>query len=385
VSGSTLGTRAWVGVAVLVGGLYVAIGLLWSAMAPSSVGSDALIIRGAAARFLDGEPVYIDPTGLRFVQGGPELFYGPPALVVAAVPLALVPSDLVRHLAFPISWLGIGLGLAILIASVRLRAREAAALAVGTMLSYGVFGATTLGAPSVGVFVLLVVGWWGLEGRAGWLCGLAIGTASAMRIYPAAMLLPLVVARRFDVVAVAVATIAAWWFAALVIVGPDVTQTFAGLLATMSASDGGSSNTSLAAIAHQFGAPDSLAIAVHVLAVIAGLSLLIVGGRLTGAGIDRAARLTGWGLASAGMLLVCPVVWDHYLTALLVLVVGILAITRQPLVGLLPIGFLPASIAGGLAMAWLPAVGVVALRRRTRPAEAEPIVSPTGSTSLTVS
>ena len=190
-------TRAWIGLAVLIGGLYIAMGLLWSAMAPPSVGSDVLIIRAAADRFLGGMPVYMDPAATHFVAGGPDLFYGPPSLVLATVPLALLPADLVRHLAFPLSWLGTGIGLATLAASVRLRGSEAGALAIGTMLSYAVFGATTLGAPSVGVFLLLVVGWWGLERRAGWISGLAIGTAAAMRIYPAAMLLPLVAARRF--------------------------------------------------------------------------------------------------------------------------------------------------------------------------------------------
>jgi alpha-1,2-mannosyltransferase len=188
-----------------------------------------------------------------------------------------------------------------------------------------------------------------------------IGTAAALRIYPIVLLLPLAAAGRWRVLGVAIATAAGWVALGVVVAGPDATRTFIELLVTLQGVDAGSS--SLAA--------DGPA---RVVAVVAGLALLVGGGWAVRSADGAIDELLAWALALGGMLLVTPVVWDHYTTTLLPLVVAIVAATGLPALGLLSAAMLPASLSGGYILAWLPLIGVLAAaRRRARAAQVESV------------
>jgi hypothetical protein len=102
-------------------------------------------------------------------------------------------------------------------------------------------------------------------------------------------------------------------------------------------------------------------------AVAMGVALLILAGRWIARPADPARLTTDWGLALAGMLLVAPIAWDHYLTALLPLVVGVVAESAVPAFGLLGAGLTNAAWGSGAMLFVLPVIAlVVRLRGRGR-------------------
>jgi alpha-1,2-mannosyltransferase len=346
----------WLGLLVVVGAAYAVVGVLWVAAQPPSLGFDLLLVRSAGERLLQGEPIYVDPAGLSFLDPGPEDFYGPPALAVLGVPLSLLPAELVRLAAFPGSLAVFAAGLAALGASVVLGRDAIAGVFIGAMVSFAVFWGATLGASSVWLFGLLAFAIVALGRGSEVAAGVLIGTAAALRIYPVVLLLPLAVAGRWRAVLAAIATIVAWGAVGILVAGVDATRTFVELLVELQGTDAESSSIALTGTA-------------RVGSLVAGVILLAWGG-WRARGDERRDALVGWGLALGGMLLVTPVVWDHYTTALLPLVVAVVSLTGFPVAGVLSIGMLPAAQAGGLIMFWLPIVAVVVDRWAARRAEA---------------
>lgn len=342
----------WLVVLAVAGGVYVMMGTLWVASQPASLGFDALLVRSAGERLVAGDPIYVDPSGASFVDPGPDDFYGPPALAVVGAVLTLIPEEAVRLASFPVSWLVFGIGLAALARLVELRRDQVAGVFLGAMAAFAVFWGATLGASSVWLFGLLAGAIVALGRRSDVVGGILIGTAAALRIYPVVLLVPLVAAGRWRAVAAAVAAIGGWTVLGLLAAGPGATQTFVSLLVSLQGVEAGSSNI----------APEDPA---RYAAVVGGLALLAWSGLRARRADDAPDEVLAWGLGLGGMLLVTPVVWDHYTTALLPLVVAIVAVTGWPVAGLLSVAMLPASLAAGYVVVWMPLIGILlALRKR---------------------
>ena len=197
---------------------------------------------------------------------------------------------------------------------------------VGLAASYAVFLTVTLTATSVLALGLLTGAW--LLRRRELAAGALIGTAAALRLYPGAMLLALLVAGRRRTVVAGVAAAGAWTLAGFVLAGPSASLTFAGL-------------------AMHLASPSSIAPArwLGPLAQVIGVGLLILSGLRLRRDPDD---LIAYGLACAGMLWVSPLVWDHYVLALLPLVVGLAM--RWPAWGLASAAMLPAGLVGGFVL-----------------------------------
>jgi alpha-1,2-mannosyltransferase len=344
---------SWLAVLVVAGGLYLSIAGFWVASRPASLGFDILLLRSAGERLLAGEPIYVDPTGASFVDPGPADFYGPPALAVAAIVLTPIPEDLVRFGSFPVSWVLVGLSLSALSARTGLRASQIAAVFIGAMAAFAVFWGATLGASSVWLLALLAGAFFALSRGSDVAAGVLIGTAAALRIYPVVLLVPLGIAGRWRAAGAAVGTFAGWGILGVVVAGPDATRTFIVLLQSLQGVEAGSSNVALEGLA-------------RVVSVVGGIALLVWAGLRMRRPQVPSEEALAWGLAFGGMLLVTPVVWDHYTTALLPLVVAIVALTGWPGAGLLSAAMLPASLQAGYVIVWLPIVGIIVALRLSR-------------------
>jgi alpha-1,2-mannosyltransferase len=338
----------WLAVLAVAAGLYLMLAILWVGSQPDSLGFDILLVRSAGERLLAGQPIYPDPGAASFLDPGPDDFYGPPALAVAAALIAQVPSPLVRAGAFPISWLVFIVGLGALVSSARLGHEQAAGVFIGAMLAFAVFWGATLGASSVWLFGLLAGAIVALTKRWDVAAGLLVGTAAALRIYPIVLLVPLLIAGRWRAAGATVAAALAWIAVGLIAAGPEATRTFLELLAALGGVEAGSSNIALGG-------------ALRLVSISGGIALLVGAGLLARRAESAGVEVLVWGLALGGMLLVTPVVWDHYTTALLPLVVAIVALTGLPVAGLLAVAMLPASVAGGLVIVWLPLLAAAVL------------------------
>lgn len=370
-----------VGTALVVGSVVAAV-IGWIVVRPPSLGYDMLILRSAAERLVSGLPLYLDPTAERFVPGSVELYYGPPAFAVASLPLTLFDEATVRLIAMPLS-LGLVLAaLALLVRTVpgRVSPNGVLTLITGTLLSFAVLWGSTLGAASIVVLFLAAVAWAGLERRTTWgslIAALALGTAIAFRLYPAVLLVPLVLGGRWRTAIASLAVVVGWTVIGILVVGLTQTLDYLDVARALAALGAPMGSISPAALASTAGWSPLAVQVVRLGSLALGVLLLVVGGLLLGGsragrvrhGLDpsefESAELVGWGLALAGMLLVTPVLWDHYLTALLPLSVGLTALTRRAIFGLVPVAFLPGSL-GGIALVAVPILGLVAVGRRLR-------------------
>ena len=334
-------------------GVYVAVSLLWVAAGTSSLGSDIALLRSAGARLLAGQPVYPDPSGGSFATVDPTSFYGPPALAVVSTPLTLIDEAVLRRAAFPVSWLVFAAGLAILATTAGLRRDQVAAVFIGAIGCFAIFGGATLGASSVWLFGLLAGAVVALANKRDPLAGVLIGTTAALRVYPVVLLLMLAAAGRWRALAASLGALAGWIVIGVLVGGPDQTAQYLRLLVGLSGAEGGTSDLAFHGV-------------LRLVSVGAGIGLLAWSGRLLLAATTPASITLAFGLGCAGMLLTAPVVWDHYLTALLPLVVGITATLGVAWPGLLSVGFTTAALAGAYAIVWAPIVGVIAVLRERR-------------------
>lgn len=336
-----------------VAGLYLAVSALWVVDQTESLGADIVLLRSAGERLLAGEAIYPDPSGGAFATVDPTSFYGPPALAVLSVPLTLLSDGALRLLAFPVSWTVFAAGLAVMSIVAGLRRNQIAAIFVGAIGCFAIFGGATLGASSVWLFGLLAGAAYAIARDRNTLAGVLLGTAAALRVYPVVLLVTLAVAGRWRALVVALAAVVGWGVIGLIVAGPDQTGQYIQLLLGLSGVEGGTSDLAFHGL-------------LRVASIATGGALIVWSGRLIAAAETPAARVLAFGLACAGMLLTAPVVWDHYLTALLPLVVGVAATLGAAWPGLLSVGFTTAALAGAYAIVWAPIVGVVAVMRSRR-------------------
>jgi glycosyl transferase family 87 len=330
------------------------------------LGYDLELLGRAATRLLDGNPVYLDLTGVAFYPGNLDLYYGPPAYLIPWLTLAHVPDVVLQRLAYPLGLVQIGAAITLLVWHERrsLRPSQLAAVTIGTLGCWVVYAGVSLGASSTLTLLLIALTWFFLRRGADARAGMVLGAIIAWRVYPAAFVLPLLISRRWRAAAWAVASSAAWTVAGWVLVGQQAWQ-YPGLLLHLNGLDipGTASPASLAAF---LGAGGGIVTAIRIASIAIGIGLLAAGGVVMRSA-QRGLPLVGWGLAAAGCLLLPGVIWDHYLTLLLVLSVGLVVATAGELPGLLPIGIWSATLGGGLALLWMPAIAAVGLRRRAAP------------------
>lgn len=406
--GSPPGWRAHLGSARRFG-LAAILGMWLCVVVVSVVGGagsvDLLQLQAVARRLAAGAPLYLDLSGARFIPGSVDLFYGPPALAVASLPLTWFDAETVRRFT-------VALGLAMVLGSVVAivggplrrpgwhrnafgfdRWPNAAAAVAGALLSYAVLRAVTLGATSTLLLLLLAITWLGLARRSDTLVSLALGSAIAFRIYPAALILPLVLAGRWRGAGGALACAVSWWLLGAFAAGPNATSQYLGLLVALSGVVVGAGNAAPGGALVALGVAEPLLAVEHVVVLATGAALLVLGGFALGhpdpgaavarvppwrspagwawsrfaaiGSSGRDVRLLGWGLAIAGMLLASPIVWDHYLTALLILTAGMAAVSSRAAWHLAAILFVPGS-AAAVALVGLPMVGSLMLLSRLR-------------------
>ena len=341
----------------------------------NDIGLDITLIVDAARRVLAGQAMYTDPTAAQFGPTYPH-YYGPPALAALYAPLAPLPDFLIVRVAFWAAFALAGFGVwALLRSSDRPQPRRyLAAILTGIALCYVVLGGAMLGNPSMLILPLLALAFVGFERRSDWLVAFGIGTAMALRLYPVAMLIPLLIAGRYRAAAASIGVALVWVLIGILFAGLPVTLDYIDVaIAINSVADPHtiSTNGSLTAVAWRLGASESVVQVVRIASIAGGLALLVIGG-LWLRRQDHSDRLIGFGLAVAGNLLLLGTTWDHYYVPLLIIVVGVVLATRQPIFGLAAMGLISAQLGGGLAMVWLPILGIAAvlLASRRRPAVA---------------
>jgi hypothetical protein len=335
---------------------------LWFA---SNIGWDLSLILQAARDALAGHSLYSDPTGAAF-NAESRNFYGPPALALAYVPLSVLPDAIAVRVAFVFAYAATVTSLALLVRPIRgsIGAPAWASLLIGVALSYAVLGAANLGNPSILVLVGVALAFVGLERDRPWLVGVGLGTAIALRLYPVLLLIPLLIARRYRAVAASLVVAAAWGVAAALVFGIDDTVRYARLASAILSPANPNTiviNDALPALAVRVQAPDVIVSLLRLISVALGCAGLVFGGWLLRDG-HAERRLVGLGIAAAGMLLLPSTIWDHYLTVLFVLIVGVVAVTRRARWGLLGAGLLPTAVLGGFALVIMPAIAVAAVR-----------------------
>ena len=328
------------------------------------VGYDLELLGRAATRLVDGLPVYLDASGASFYPGSLDLYYGPPAYLLPWLPLAHLPGDLLQRLAYPLGVIEVAAALALLVRAERdaLRPAQVAAIVAGAAGCWVVFAGVTLGASSTLTLLFVAGSWFYLRRGADVPGGIVLGTIIAWRVYPVALILPLLVARRWRAAGAAIATSVAWTAAGALVVGQGA-WSYPSLLLHLNGLDLPGTASPAALAAYLLG-PGPLITAIRVASIAIGAALLVVGGVVMRA-TEARWRLTGWGLACAGCLLLPGVIWDHYLTLLLILAVGLVVGTGRAWPGLLPVGIVSTTLGGGIALLWMPVVAIGLLVRRS--------------------
>jgi alpha-1,2-mannosyltransferase len=360
------GERAWVAALAVVATLGV-IATAILATGRADIGLDILLIVNGARRVIAGLPLYDDPTVTDFAPDTPH-YYGPPALAAAYSPLTGLPDELIVRAAVVVGVIAAMIGVAILVraSDVPVSRSVIAGVFIGAIASPNVYGAAVIGNPSMFVLPLLAVGLFGLVRDRPWLAGIGIGTAAALRLYPAALLVPLLIAGRWRPAGAVVAVMGIWTLVGVWFAGPEVTRQYVDVALALNGVPHPEqiyTNVSLPAMAWRAGWSDQAVAIVRVVSLALGGAALVGSGLLLRSG-SAARRMVAFGIGVAGSLLILSTVWSHYEVALLIVVVGAALVSGRAVLGLAGIAIGPAPFAGGLAMLWVPALGLASLRSR---------------------
>jgi alpha-1,2-mannosyltransferase len=315
------------------------------AFAGSTLGYDFRAYHAAAARVLDGQPLY----DLGFeAAGGFGLFYYPPLFAPFILPFGLLAESTAV-----VAWIGVllalfGLGVAIL--PVARVVRWWIVLLAG--LSWPFLYAVKLGQVGPILFLLFAIGWRWLAdpGRVG--TSIAIGTA--VKLQPAILFLWALLTRRWAAVATGIVALGVLAVVATLLVGVTAWTDFVQLVRQVADPITTPHNVTPGAIAFQLGASTEVASAVQWASVAAVLAAIVAAARWA---TDESSFL----VAVIASQLMSPVLWDHYAMLLLLPVaylcsrghwwaVLIPLSTALPLVGVTPpiaypLGFLVALVA----------------------------------------
>jgi alpha-1,2-mannosyltransferase len=179
------------------------------------------------------------------------------------------------------------------------------------------------------LLLLLLVGAWAAErSERPWWAGALLGTAAVLKLFPAFLLLPFLLRRRWSVLASAALTGAGWTALTLLVLGVDTYRDYVErVMPHLSVYYTAAGNVSLTAYWRQlFVGMETfartlpvwyeplaarLATAASTLAVIAVVAWMVMRARA------RVEWDHAFALAIAGMLLISPIAWNHYFLMLL--------------------------------------------------------------------
>jgi hypothetical protein len=250
------------------------------------------------------------------------------------------------------------------------RGWRATAVAAGVSIlgvtCYPLYQQVVLGQFNALLAFLLTAAWAADRHDRAALAGVAIGTAAAVKLFPAFLFLYLLGTRRWRVAAAAALTGIAISAIAVAAFGTDAFRTYArDVVPAVSAKYATQwNNISLAAFWLRLfdPIPESRIVAVNVspllgqlLSSVSRLAVAVLVGLAAWRADTLLARDRAFALAVTGMVLASPIAWPHYLV-LLVVPVGILLVRtwrtpwRWPLIGCLAVMWLPDTFVPALVL-----------------------------------
>ncbi len=328
-----LGRTALPIVAILVFGGSLAATL---AAAGDTLGYDFLAYHAAAARLLDGAPLY----DMSYTQtGGFGLFYYPPTFAPLILPLGLLAPPTATWVWIAISVAAFLVGVACL--PVSRPVRWWIVLLAGA--SFPFVYAVKLGQVGPVLFLCFAVGWRWLDDPVR--LGVSGALGAAIKLQPGLVLVWAALTGRWRAVAVGAVTLAVLGVAALLLAGVGAWADFLTLLRTVSDPITTEHNFTPGSIAYQLGVPTGAAAAIQLASTVAVVVALVIA-------VRRATDEASYLVAVVASQLVSPIVWDHYAVVLLLPVAYLLAAgrwwalaiplaTAWPLVGVTPAWLYP--------------------------------------------
>jgi hypothetical protein len=301
------------------------------AFAGTTLGFDFLAYHAAAARLLDGGPLY----DMSYTEtGGFGLFYYPPTFA----PLILTFGALEPTVA-TCAWIGLSvvvfvIGVFVLPTSPTVKWWILLLAGLSFPFVYGV----KLGQVGPILFGLFAIGWRGIDHAVALGGSGALG--AAIKLQPGLMLVWALLTRRIGAVVVGAAVLVVLAAGATLLAGVGAWSDFLTLLRTVSDPITTGHNFTPGAIAFQAGVPPDTAAIIQLVSTAAALVVVVAAIRLA---TDEASYL----VTVVASQLVSPILWDHYALILLLPVAYLLSAgrwwaaliplaTAWPLIGITP-------------------------------------------------
>jgi Glycosyltransferase family 87 len=282
------------------------------AVAGDTLGFDFLAYRAAAARLLDGQPVY----DMSYTQtGGFGLFYYPPTFVPLILPLGLLSAQTATWVWIAGSIIAFALGVAVL--PVSRTVRWWILLLAGA--SFPFVYAVKLGQVGPVLFLTLAVGWRWLDEPIR--LGLSGAIGAAIKIQPGLVLLWAALTGRWKAVVVGTIALVILAMLATIIAGFASWSDFGQLLRTVSDPITTEHNFTPGSIAFQLGLAREPSSAIQVVSTVCVLVAVVVA-------VRRASDEASYLVVVIASQLISPILWDHYAVVLLLPVAYLLAAGR---------------------------------------------------------
>jgi alpha-1,2-mannosyltransferase len=301
------------------------------AFAGETLGFDFLAYHQAAARLLDGQPLY----DMSYTQtGGFGLFYYPPTFTPFLLPFGLLEGRTATWAWIAISLVVFLIGVAVLPTSRTVR--WWVILLAGW--SFPFVYAVKLGQVGPILFGLFALGWRWFE-QPVWL-GVTGALGAAIKIQPGLVLAWALLTRRWRAVAIGAVTLLALAVLATLLAGLGAWSDFLTLLRTVSDPITTEHNFTPGAVAYQAGLSRETAALIQLVSTVLALAVTLASIRYA---TDEASYL----MTVVASQLVSPILWDHYAMLLLLPVAYLLSAgrwwtaaipiaTAWPLVGVTP-------------------------------------------------
>lgn len=295
--------------------------------------SDAVADWAQVRTVQDGEDPYTDVADLAALHGarladagkselGPGEWIHPrtPGALILLYPIGLLEASTVHDL-----YLFLGTG-ALWILAVhlvpRLSSLKRDSLMLGTALllaSAPILSSFEFGTVSILVAVLIVIAWIWADSHLAWIPGLALGLAMTLKAWPAVLLVPLLIHRKYRAVAWSVCVAVVLQIAGMTMFGISVADALTALSDTSGRWIGYSGNGSLVAALAQSGLDPLFA---TISSIVIGLCVVVF--------VSLRYRSNAYPFAVLVGLTVSPLSWEHYDVVLLAIAVVVGTVPRWP-------------------------------------------------------